>query len=458
MKPIRAELCSKERSLPELRFETQQLTSFSGLVVIEALFERVKLAERLQRAFRGQNGGSYGFWRLFVMLITHLLLGFRQLRDAQSYRTDPLVKRLVGLRQLPDVSTLSRRLGELDSRSIAKTHEENRRLVLDGLGEHDLRRYTLDFDGSVVSTRRHAEGTAVGFNPKRKGLRSYYPLLCTVAQSGQVFDLLHRPGNVHDSRGAGAFMSDCMTAFKGAFPDAVLEMRADSAFFSEELVRVQDQHGTEFSFSVPFERFVELKGLIESRRRWRRAADGTEYFELKWKPECWARKKVRLIAVRRSQPRQRKGPLQLDLFEPVDFEFQYSVIATNKTTRAAQVIGFHHGRGGQEGIIGELKSAMQLDYVPCRRRVANEAYMLAAVFAHNLLRLLQMQGTRPRSNRGWSRPACWTFEKAQSLRMTLLHRAGRLSNPGNRRTLTISGDHRVEQKFNQMLEQLRAAA
>ena len=35
---------------------------------------------------------------------------------------------------------------------------------------------TLDFDGSVLSTGRHAEGTAVGFNKKKKGARSYYPL------------------------------------------------------------------------------------------------------------------------------------------------------------------------------------------------------------------------------------------------------------------------------------------
>jgi len=203
----------------------------------------------------------------------------------------------------------------------------------------------------------------------------------------------------------------------------VLELRADSAFFNEELVRLQDQHGSEFSFSVPFERFVELKGLIESRRRWHRAAEGFEYFELNWKPACWAHKRIRLIAVRRSQPRQHKGPLQLDLLEPVDFDYQYSVIATNKTIGAAAVIGFHHGRGGQEGIIGELKSAMHLDpprRIPCRRGVANEAYMLAAVFAHNLLRLMQMQGTPPRSNGRWSRPACWTFEKTvqNDMRMT----------------------------------------
>jgi hypothetical protein len=142
----------------------------------------------------------------------------------------------------------------------------------------------------------------------------------------------------------------------------------------------------------------------------------------------------------------------------VDFDHQYSVIATNKTIGAPAVIAFHHGRGSQEGVIGELKSAMQFDYVPCRRRLANETYMLAASFAHNLLRLMQMDKSTFRGNRQWTRPACWMFEKAESLRMTVLHRAGKLSGPGNRSTLTISGDKHVERKFGQMLEQLRPAA
>ena len=58
--------------------------------------------------------------------------------------------------------------------------------------------------------RDRAEGTAVGFNKKKKGARSYYPLFCTVAQTGQVLDLLHRPGNVHDSNGAEAFILQCV--------------------------------------------------------------------------------------------------------------------------------------------------------------------------------------------------------------------------------------------------------
>lgn len=458
MKPIRADLECKAGSLPKLRFETQQLTSFGGLVLVQALFERWGLKKRLQRVFRAQAGGSYGFWRIFLLMVTHLMLGFRRLRDAQSYRNDPLVKQTIGLHQLPDVSTWSRRLAALDPRSVAKAHEENRELVIEGLRTYGLSRFTLDFDGSVLSTRRHAEGTAVGFNRKRKGERSYYPLLCTVAQSAQAFDFLHRPGNVHDSQGAAAFMADCLNAFGKGFPRAILEVRADSAFFNEELVGVQDEQGTEFSFSVPFERFAQLKQIIEARKRWHRADEQTEYFEFDWKPACWSRRKIRLIAVRRKQRRQAKGPLQLDLFRPVDFDHQFSVIATNKTVGAPAVIAFHHGRGSQEGVIGELKSAMQVDYVPCRRRLANEAYMLAAVFAHNLLRLMQMDESTFRGNRQWTRPACWAFEKAETLRMTLLHRAGKLTEPGNRPTLTISGDKQVERKFHQMLEQMGRAA
>jgi hypothetical protein len=444
--------------MPNLRFEAQRLTSFGGLVLIQALFERWNLKARLRRAFRRKNGGSYGFWRVFLLLVTHLILGFRRLRDADSYRDDPLVKQIVGLRRLPDVSTVSRRLAALDAQSVSEAHHENRALVLEGLAGSGLKRFTLDFDGSVLSTRRHAEGTAVGFNRKRKGERSYYPLLCTVAQSAQAFDFLHRPGNVHDSQGAGLFMTDCVEAFQVAFPGAALEIRADSAFFNEEIVGLQDDLGTEFSVSVPFERFTHLKRIIESRKRWWRLDEHHEYFEFDWKPACWTHRRIRLIAVRRKQRRQQKGPLQLDLFRPMDFEYQYSVIATNKGVTAAPVIAFHHGRGSQEGVIGELKSAMQFDYVPCRRRFANETYMLAAVFAHNLLRLLQMDQTQVRVHQSRSRAACWAFEKAQSLRMTLLHRAGRITTPGNRRTLTISGDAHVERRFAEILQRLADAA
>ena len=112
------------------------------------------------------------------------------------------VLRLMGLHKLPDVATISRALSQMESDGVDNVRKLLRSLVIEGLHREQLPRLTLDFDGSVQSTNGHAEGTAVGYNKNRKGARSYYPLFCTVAQTGQFFDLHHRPGNVPDSNGA----------------------------------------------------------------------------------------------------------------------------------------------------------------------------------------------------------------------------------------------------------------
>jgi hypothetical protein len=52
---------------------------------------------------------------VILLLIVHLLLGFRRLRELDYYRDDPIVLRLMGLRRLPDVATISRALLQIDA-------------------------------------------------------------------------------------------------------------------------------------------------------------------------------------------------------------------------------------------------------------------------------------------------------------------------------------------------------
>src|SRR5690606_408064 len=105
-------------------------------------------------------------------------------------------------RTVTDVSTWTRGLAAVTAEDVTRLRAMNRALVTERVRAEGMRRITVDFDGSVLTTRGHAEGSAIGYNRKRKGARSYYPLFCTVAQTGQFFDMLHRPGNVHDSRDA----------------------------------------------------------------------------------------------------------------------------------------------------------------------------------------------------------------------------------------------------------------
>jgi hypothetical protein len=222
-----------------LRFDEQQLTAFSGLVIFQQLLKTLDLKARLkQRLERQDTSPSYGHASLIQLLIVHITLGFRRLSDIQYYQQNPMVKQLHGLSSLPDASTLSRRLNAAQPEHIDKVAELSQQLVIDRCVEEKLTRITVDFDGSVISTKRYAEGVATGYNKKNKGERSYYPLYCTVAQTGQVFDVLHRPGNVHDSNGAHGFILDTVRKIRSFLPKIAIEVRMDSAFFSDEIIRL----------------------------------------------------------------------------------------------------------------------------------------------------------------------------------------------------------------------------
>ena len=188
----------------------------------------------------------------FILLIVHLLLGYRRLGDMRYYQDDPMVCRLLGLKRLPDVATVRRTLASLDDGSVTNLRRLSRQRVLEQLGGLGLARITLDFDGSVLSTGRFAEGTAVGYNNKKKGQRSYYPR-CSVpwprrarcSMSGIVRATCMIPMVPGPSSWPvyGKYRLFCL--------HCVIEARMDSAFFSDDIIGMLDDEGVEFTVSVP---------------------------------------------------------------------------------------------------------------------------------------------------------------------------------------------------------------
>ncbi len=458
MKSSKSQIHAKYHRVPAIRFEDQQLTSFSGLLIFQLLFKHLNLKQKLKGCFSHLKVSPiFGHHLVTMLLIVHLLLGFRRLRETDYYRDDPLVLRLMGLRKIPDVSTISRTLSGMDQQGVDNVGNLSRSLVLEGLQRERFPRLTLDFDGSVQSTKGHAEGTAVGFNKAKRGARSYYPLFCTVAQTAQFFDVHHRPGNVHDSNGAVEFMMECFTCAKSQLAGTILESRMDSAFFNQDILSMLSDNKIMFTASVPFERFTQLKELVEKRKRWHKIDNQWSYFEADWKPKSW-QASFRFIFTRKRSRKQRKGPLQLQLFEPVDFNYDYKAIVTNKTESTKSVVLFHNGRGSQEALFGDAKNDTGLDMIPCRRLAANQVFTISAMIAHNLSREIQMlaQPSAPRTLP--KRPAAWKFEKLDTIRHRIIQRAGRLTRPQGELTLTMSANKAVQKDLLHFLDVLQKAA
>lgn len=445
----------KKFSLPSIRFRNNHLTSFAGIVVFQALFAKLNFYSRLAECFQHLRfSPSYRVDRIFLVLILHVMLGFRRLRELAYYKEDPMVLRTLGLKRMPNVSTITRCLAHLDSSSFLSARRLSKEIVFDRLKACQFARLTVDFDGSVIWTKsRNAEGTAIGYNTKKRGARGYYPLFATVAQTGQVLDLLHRPGNIHDTEGAIDFIQETFLRLQSFLPETKFEARFDSAHFNQSTCFWLDKNNIEFSISVAFRTLAELKSLVEKRKRWSRIDDSWSYFQANWKPKCWP-SSMRFIFYRQKRLIPRQGPIQLDLFYPTDYRFDYKVVVTNKTSSAKNVLHFHNGRGSQEGIFAELKSQVQMGYLPTRKLLANQMFTLSAIFAHNFFRELHMITFDPCRSTLLTRPARWVFRQAHSLRYLIIQRAGFLHKPAGKLSLTLSANTAVSHQIQHYLKKI----
>jgi hypothetical protein len=132
VKSSKAQFLAKFHKIPVLRFHYQELTSFSGLLFFQPLFNRIQLKQRLKYCFAHLNlSPIFGRHLVILLLILHLLLGFRRLREVDYYRDDPIVLRLMGLRKLPDVATISRALGQINADGVEHVRQLSLGMVLE---------------------------------------------------------------------------------------------------------------------------------------------------------------------------------------------------------------------------------------------------------------------------------------------------------------------------------------
>ena len=82
--------------------------------------------------------------------------------------------------------------------------------------------------------------------------------------------------------------------------------------------------------------------------------------------------------------------------------------------------------------------------------------LLASLFAFNLIRDLQMQLESPQRRTTRKRPALWAFEQVETVRRTILQRAGRISHPSGKLVLTFCAGKNLKQRVLQIFEALAA--
>jgi DDE family transposase len=425
-----------KRDVP-IEFVPQQLTSYGGLELLRRYLRQLGLPRRLHRACAAL-GGDYSGAQLGLLLMALLYVGARRLEHLQYLVGDPLVRRFAGLARMPTARTVSNWLRRFTQETLRPLVQLNQELVLDTLARLDVPRLTLDVDGTVVRTGATVAWAFRGFNPHHRKDRSYYPLLAHVAQTGHILRLKNRPGNVHDSKQAAAFLRDMIDSVRRRLGRGLpLEFRMDAAFFQRDVLRLLAARGCAYAIKVGYWSWLPLKQLAATRCHWQPLAPDVTGFEHQLAIPQW-NLRLRVMIYRKHVQHESPKNFQLDLFTPDDGHFEYYAVATNMPLSLPALYAFIGGRGAQEKTFAELKGEFALDVVPTRHYGANCAWQQLSILAYNLGRSFQLDTIAEPRRRSRKRTYSYVLRSMRTLRFLLITRAGRLTRIGGRNVLRLA--------------------
>lgn len=232
----RSLIVRRNKILP-IRFIRQDMTTYAGLTLIGHYLRLYRIHSRLKQTVNRYGfNGDYGIGDILFILVIMILIGAERLQHIEYLKNDPLFCRVVRLTRIPHRTKLSTALKQFTSDSLKALAELNSELVIEKLNELGLNEVTIDLDGTVISTKGHPSWAFKGYNPIKKGAKSYFPLTAHVGETGHFLSILNRPGNVHDSNRA-LFV---IQAIRRQLSDFSIRFRADSAFCVPEVINYRN--------------------------------------------------------------------------------------------------------------------------------------------------------------------------------------------------------------------------
>lgn len=459
MRLSRADFQGSCKSFLKIEFASQDITAFGGLELLRRYLALIELGRRVRTVFlRNDVGGDYRAIDMILVIMVLILVGGRRLEHLNYICDDPLVKRFCGLLRLPRERSVSRWLKRFTHKSLMALVEINSQIVGEAIEKQSLARLTIDVDGSVITTGATVPWAYRGFNPHHRKDPSYYPIFAHLAQTGHILRVKNRPGNVHDSHGAVAFIRELIDDVRLRLGSALpLEFRMDGAFFQREIIELLERRKSRYAIKVPFVKWLGLVPRIRDRQRWHRLGDGMGYFEVSLHVAAWD-KTLRVVVYRKPVHHHTQKNYQLDLFDPDNGYYEYSAVTTNLEIKAPALWDFMAGRGAQEKTFAELKGQWALDVVPTRHYSANSAWQQIAILGHNLLRNFQLQTVATEKPRSRKRTCAYLLHSLKTIRFKLIHQPARLVKPQGYSVLRFSVAPTAKKLIESIEEKLKTAA
>jgi hypothetical protein len=428
----------------EVIFDDETLVADAGLIVPATLMVRLGLEAVVNQTVRlvGRVGGALP-GRKVLTLVAAILAGGSHIDHANKLRAGATGEVLPFRVMAPStLGTFLRAFSfghvcQLD-RVIAETIRRAWSLGA-GPGNGPV---TIDLDSTICEVHgKQKHGAAYGYTRQF----GYHPLLATRAGTGEVLHTRLRKGS--SQRGHKRFVEELIARVRRGGATGALTVRADSGFFSWDLIKTLNRHGVAWSITVNLNPSVRKAIAAINQNDWIDIAypDGgqAQVAETTYVTGGGTTKRserhVRLV-VRRTRL---TDPAQAQLWP----DWRHHAFITNVELGTVAVDEFHRDHATVELAIRELKQGAGLEHCPSGRFFANAAWLGCAVLAHNLIRWTAHLGAVHPADQ---------LTVARTIRTRLLAIPGRLVNRSRHWVLRLPARWPWAESFNTALDQIRS--
>jgi hypothetical protein len=363
-------------------FTGKNLTRFGGSGLIRRFFQRHKIKRQMENRIKveGRRKSKYGTGSMLISCLYGMFLGYPRPGQMDLLTCDRVFQKIGGLVSFPVQSTISRFLNALKVSVARDIADFNFDLLMKfRVGFKALKSITLDLDSHVTPVYGTQQRAGLGYNPKKKGRKSYHPLLCFVGETRDYIGGLFRSGKHHTSYNAVKFLKGMIKKLPSHIED--IRLRADGGFFSREMIEYLMKKGIEFYMAVPIQPWVQKK--IRHTREWTDIGSGVETGECEY---VFTKDiTLRMVFVRQKVKGNNSPKKQLKLLNIDEVKYDYQVIVTNSDKAAIDVWRCYNQRACCENFIKEGIYGFGLDKVVSHSYAGNYAWFELLMLAYNLM-------------------------------------------------------------------------
>lgn len=389
----------------KIAYSDKKVTPWGGMKLLKDFIDHLQILPYLNELNIPQPNSNRGYDPTILILgfWLSIITGGNRFSHTDWLRYDTTLQSIFELDKLPSSSTYNRFFYKFDIEKNSQIFPQLQQWFMD---QFKVGKLTIDLDSTVITRYGNQEGSAIGYNPKKKGRKSHHPLMAFVDQTKMVANAWLRAGNTSDTNNYKAFLEETF--------DVVLKnksvglVRADSGFYSDKFLSWFEKRDLNYVIAVKF--YENFKYEIGSIEDWSSITKGLDVAELYFKPNNTNNTR-RYILVRKKVENYPNSGGKLLFDEPT---YRYSAYVTNLTLPLDQVYNIYNTRADAENRIKELKYDFGLDNFALDKFYATEAAHRFMLVAYNIMALFKHEVVNSNMMLSTLRSYCLLTESAST--------------------------------------------